>query len=148
MDLQPGRTRAVNYFLVNRRFYFVDLPGYGYSKISRSVSESWQALLEPYFINNPYLRLVLLLIDARHGMTALDEQMVSWLAHHRLHFLVILTKRDKLSNNQFTRIRNKFRSRWPDIDAVPFSARNRTGVTEVQDLMEQVITDDQMYGNG
>ena len=75
----PGRTRLINYFLINNEFYFVDLPGYGYAKATKSIIEGWQGLLEPYLIDNPNLKLVCVLVDSRITPTDQDKQMINFI---------------------------------------------------------------------
>ncbi len=96
----PGRTRLVNYFLINNDFYFVDLPGYGYAKASKELSSKWQGLIEPYLVDNENLKLVCVLVDIRHEPNEYDIQMLRFLNYYRIPFIVIATKADKLSKSQ------------------------------------------------
>jgi len=97
----PGKTQHINFFLVSDLFYLVDLPGYGYKKISAAATRHWPALIENYLRGSDHLRLIFLLIDCRHVPQKIDYQMISWLQTYARPFQIILTKRDKLSNNQF-----------------------------------------------
>ena len=96
----PGRTRLINYFLINDEFYFVDLPGYGYAKASKSMVEGWQGVIEPYLVENPQLKLVCMLVDSRYEPTAQDKQMLKFLNYYRIPFIVIATKCDKFGKSQ------------------------------------------------
>lgn len=96
----PGRTRLINYFLMNNSFYFVDLPGYGYAKASKSEVSGWQSLLEPYLKNNERLKCVCVLVDIRHKPSELDEMMIQFLSHYMVPFVIVATKCDKLSKSQ------------------------------------------------
>jgi GTP-binding protein len=96
----PGKTRTINFFRVNSACYFVDLPGYGFSKVSKQEQARWRGLIEGYLLGREALRLLILLIDARHGSLANDRRMISWLTGHALPFQVVLTKADKLSGNK------------------------------------------------
>ena len=96
----PGRTRLINYFLINDEFYFVDLPGYGYAKASKSMVESWQGMIEPYLVENPQLKLVCMLVDSRYEPTDQDKQMLKFLNYYRIPFIVIATKCDKFGKSQ------------------------------------------------
>lgn len=96
----PGRTRLVNYFLINDEFYFVDLPGYGYAKASKAMVEGWQGMIEPYLIENPQLKLVCMLVDSRYEPTAQDKQMLKFLNYYRIPFIIIATKCDKFGKSQ------------------------------------------------
>jgi GTP-binding protein len=92
----PGRTQTINFFLIDRRFYFVDLPGYGYAKVPRRLTSLWGKLAEGYLRNREPLRLVVLIIDVRHGPTVLDHGMKDWLVAHNVPFVVAASKSDKL----------------------------------------------------
>jgi GTP-binding protein len=92
----PGRTRALNFFLVNDRFYFVDLPGYGYSAVPSRVRETWGPMIEGYLRGRQNLHGVVLLLDGRHPPQPLDREMRTWLAQEGIPHLVVLTKMDKV----------------------------------------------------
>lgn len=92
----PGRTRLINYFLINNAFYFVDLPGYGYAKASKTEARAWQALIEPYLVNNTQLKCVCVLVDIRHKPNELDKLMLDFLQYYSIPFLIVATKSDKL----------------------------------------------------
>lgn len=96
----PGRTRLINYFLINDNFYFVDLPGYGYAKASKSEVDGWQSMIEPYLIDNPQLKLVCMLVDSRFEPTAQDKQMLKFLNYYQIPFIIIATKCDKFGKSQ------------------------------------------------
>ena len=96
----PGRTRLVNYFLINDKFYFVDLPGYGYAKASFGLIEGWQSLIEPYLTNNANLKLVCALVDVRIEPTENDKIMIDYLNYYRIPFVVVATKCDKLAKSK------------------------------------------------
>ena len=92
----PGKTRSLNFYLVNDRFFLVDLPGFGFARVSSRVRRSWKALVENYLVGEPKLRGVVHLVDARHDPTITDLEMVEFLAEKGLPTLVVLTKMDKL----------------------------------------------------
>lgn len=92
----PGKTREINYFRINQKFYFVDLPGYGYAKVSKAEQDRWKVLLEAYLQNRPQLKLCLLLIDARHPDLENDKQMAEFLYFYGRRFAIARTKVDKL----------------------------------------------------
>lgn len=96
----PGRTQSLNYFLVNQKFYFVDLPGYGYAKVSKTMRHEWGKMAENYLAMRQPLVLSIQLVDSRHDPTKLDEQLHDWLTHYRKPNIVVATKADKLSSNQ------------------------------------------------
>ena len=96
----PGRTRLINYFLINDDFYFVDLPGYGYAKASKTEVDGWQSMIEPYLIDNPQLKCVCMLVDSRFEPTAQDKQMLKFLNYYQIPFIIIATKCDKFGKSQ------------------------------------------------
>jgi GTP-binding protein len=107
----PGRTQCINFFLVNggtdknaasdgKGFYFVDLPGYGFAKVSKSMRADWGKMAEQYLAEREQLRLSIQLVDARHKPTPLDVQLHEWLVHNEKPHIVVATKADKLSHNE------------------------------------------------
>ncbi|WP_024613495.1 ribosome biogenesis GTP-binding protein YihA/YsxC [Clostridium sp. Ade.TY] len=95
----PGKTRLINFFLINNDFYLVDLPGYGYAKVSKKEKESWGKVIETYLNGREELKRVILLVDSRHKPTADDVMMHEWIKHYGYDVIVVATKSDKLSNN-------------------------------------------------
>jgi GTP-binding protein len=98
----PGRTQMLNFFLVNEQAYFVDLPGYGYAKVSKSVREGFGEMVESYLLNREQLKLTLMLVDSRFPPTDSDVTMKHWLDHNGIPSAIILTKIDKISRNALT----------------------------------------------
>jgi GTP-binding protein len=96
----PGKTRQLNYFRINGKFFLVDLPGYGFAKVSKSETEQWRRLIESYIESSQRLRGVVALIDSRIGPTPLDVQLVEWLVALRVPTVVVATKADKLSKGK------------------------------------------------
>lgn len=96
----PGKTRKINYFLINSQYYFVDLPGYGFAKVCKKNRLQWQRLIESYLLASDQLKGVVLIIDARHPVSPLDLQMLAWLRKQAIPPIVVATKVDKLSSNQ------------------------------------------------
>ncbi len=96
----PGRTRLINYFLINDEVYFVDLPGYGYAKASKVEVDSWQAMIEPFLVENENLKCVCMLVDSRIEPTNQDKQMMKFLNYYRIPFIIIATKCDKFGKSQ------------------------------------------------
>ena len=95
----PGRTRLINYFLINKNFYFVDLPGYGFAKASKMEVASWQSMIEPYITNNDKLKCVFVLLDSKVGATTDDKQMIKYLSYFRIPYLIVATKVDKFGKS-------------------------------------------------
>lgn len=129
----PGKTRLVNYFLINDRFFFVDIPGYGYAKVAKSERDSWQELIESYFIDNRMISLVFLLIDIRHDPGEHDQQMLNFLSQCEIPYRILLTKADKLSKNQVASQRARIAKvlGLPVNELFATSAITATGVHEV-----------------
>jgi GTP-binding protein len=96
----PGKTRQLNYFLINEEYYLVDLPGYGYAKVPEQIRAGWRKLVEDYISERENVNMVFVLIDSRHEPTYLDELMVSWLEYYEIPYAIVLTKSDKISKNK------------------------------------------------
>ncbi|MFQ5883005.1 MAG: ribosome biogenesis GTP-binding protein YihA/YsxC [Candidatus Methylomirabilales bacterium] len=101
----PGRTQSINFYRVNGTFYFVDLPGYGYARVSERIRRSWAPMIETYFRGREVLRAVVMIVDARHPPTSLDQQMRAWLQAERIPHLAVLTKVDKVNRGARRRSR-------------------------------------------
>ena len=102
---EPGKTRQINFYNIDEKFYFVDLPGYGYAKVSKKEKESWGKTIETYLTDRDELKRVILLVDSRHKPTADDIMMYEWIKHFDYDCIVIATKSDKLSNNELGKSR-------------------------------------------
>ena len=99
----PGRTQALNFFLINRKFHFVDLPGYGYARVPKAIREEWGEFVTAYLAKRERLVLSIHILDSRHDPTQLDVQLSEWLAAHGRAALRVATKADKLSRNELRR---------------------------------------------
>ncbi|HRR41654.1 MAG TPA: ribosome biogenesis GTP-binding protein YihA/YsxC [Syntrophales bacterium] len=99
----PGKTRLLNFFVVNRRLSFVDLPGYGFANVSRSLRSAWRPMVEDYLRQRKNLCLVVLVLDVRRGVSEEDIALAGWLRRHDRDFLVVLTKSDKVSKEEAKR---------------------------------------------
>ena len=135
----PGKTRQVNYFLIDGAFYLVDLPGYGYARVSQAEKERWGRLMEAYFADNT-LTLGLLIVDARHKPTADDCTMAQWFKESGCPFVVVANKLDKLKKSEIEpnlrRIRDTLEL-GEDTALIPFSAEKGEGREELLALVEQ-----------
>jgi GTP-binding protein len=138
----PGRTRAVHYFLVNRRFYFVDLPGYGYAKVSESARQEWADLVDRYFQRAAVPPLVVLIVDSKVGPTPLDVQAREYLGAVGVPLAVAATKVDRLSRGKAAAVPGTVR-RILDLDegvrVVPVSARTGAGMNELWNEIESFL---------
>lgn len=140
----PGKTRTINFFIINDEFRIVDLPGYGYAKVSKSMSESWGEMMERYLSGRPNLVKVIQLVDIRHAPSAQDTEMYNYLRHYGLDGVIVATKADKISRNQLARqiklIRQTLKLSADD-KVIPVSALKRTGYEELIDVMEGLLED-------
>ncbi len=137
----PGKTRLINHFLINDEWYLVDLPGYGYAKVSKTEKARWGRLIEGYFHQDRDLRLVFLLIDMRHPPTNDDLQMIDFLVESEIPFALALTKRDKLSRRQEAERLAALKTEIPYADQVtllPFSAETGEGLEQIMEIIEDV----------
>jgi GTP-binding protein len=150
---EPGKTRELNYYLVNKQFYFVDLPGYGYAKLPAQIRSSWGKLIEQYLKARGQLAMVVQLVDARHEPTELDLMMVGWLDYYSIPFLIALTKADKLPASKMPRYLDAARENFGRYahcrGVVPFSSITGLGKIEVLAAVYQHICADttQKHGN-
>lgn len=135
----PGKTRLINYFSIDNQLYFVDLPGYGYAKLSKRMRSGWQKNIEAYFKNNQELKLVLLLLDSRHEIMDNDRMMIDWLQHYRISYIMVLTKSDKISNNQYRARSLKLSKEYPNQEILRFSSKNKTGRDDILHILEQLV---------
>jgi len=127
----PGKTRLVKFFVINEEFVLVDLPGYGYAKVSKSEKESWSGMMEEYFDVSENLCAFLILVDIRHQPTQNDMMMFEWAAHFGLHVIVVATKADKIAKTRrHQRIKEIKQKVGGGIDypVVAVSALKKTGV--------------------
>jgi GTP-binding protein len=139
----PGKTRTINFYLINNAFRIVDLPGYGYAKVAKSMSEDWGRMMDEYFQHRDGLVKVVQLVDIRHDPSKQDVQMYEYLKHYGLDGLVVATKSDKISRNEMqknmARIRKVLGMGKDDI-LIPVSALKKTGHEQLLDAMEAVLT--------
>ena len=138
----PGKTRTINFYRINGEFRIVDLPGYGYAKISKSISENWGDMMEEYFQNRQGLKKVVQLVDIRHAPSAQDVQMYEYLRHYGLDGLVFATKADKISRNQMSKnisVIRKALGMKPEDKVIACSALKRTGQDELLDEIERLL---------
>ena len=138
----PGKTRTINFYIVNDEFRIVDLPGYGYAKVSRSLSESWGEMMEKYFESRENLLKVVQLVDIRHEPSKQDIEMYQYLRHYGLDGVVVATKADKISRNQIQKqikmIRQTLKLSGEDL-VIPVSSLKKTGQEQLLDIMEQLL---------
>ena len=139
---QPGKTQTINFYNINDELYFVDLPGYGYAKVSQQEKEKWGKMIEKYLHRSKVLQAVFLLVDIRHEPSANDRQMYEWILANGYHPIVIATKLDKINRSQIVK-QVKLVKQGLGVDkdtiVIPFSAETKQGREEIYDLIDQLI---------
>ena len=140
---QPGKTQTINFYNLNEELYLVDLPGYGYAKVSAETKEKWGKMVERYLVTSKQLRAVFLLIDIRHEPSANDVGMYNWILDKGYEPIIILTKLDKINRSQLQKqvkiIREKLQASKATI-MIPFSAVTKQGKDEIYEIMTAVIS--------
>ena len=139
---QPGKTQTINFYNVNDEMYFVDLPGYGYAKVSQKEKEKWGKMIEKYLHTSKVLQAVFLLIDIRHEPSANDKQMYDWIMSNGFHPIIIATKLDKIKRSQLAK-QVKLIKQGLGVDSdtivIPFSSETKQGREETYDLIDQLL---------
>ena len=139
---QPGKTQTINFYNINNCMYLVDLPGYGYAKVSQKEKEKWGKLIERYLNSSRMLRAVFLLIDIRHDPSANDRQMYEWIVSQGYEPIIIATKLDKLKRSQIQKHVKMVREGLgllPGTKVIPFSAVSKQGREGIWELMDQLL---------
>lgn len=145
----PGRTQALNFFLINRRFHFVDLPGYGYARVPRAIRESWGEIVTSYLAKRESLVLLIQIVDSRHEPTTLDLQLREWLTAYAKPHLTVATKSDKLSQNALSKNLKRAREVLDAVssgEVVAYSATTGYGRERVWRAIEAALTVSQSPG--
>ncbi|TDT70476.1 GTP-binding protein [Hypnocyclicus thermotrophus] len=134
----PGRTQLINYFLINKKFYFVDLPGYGFAKVPKAVKDNWGKIIGDY-LQSDRKKLVFVLLDIRRVPSGEDLEMLRWLEHNEVDYKIIFTKVDKLSNNEkFKQLKEiKKKLVFDNNDVLFYSSLNNTGKQELLDFIKE-----------
>ena len=138
----PGKTRTINFYNINDEFRIVDLPGYGYARVSKSVTENWGDMMEQYFSARHGLIKTVQLVDIRHEPSKQDIQMYEYLKHYGLDGLVVATKADKISKNQMNKnisVIRKALGMKPEDKVIACSALKKTGQDELLDEIERLL---------
>lgn len=131
---QPGKTQTINFYNINEMLYFVDLPGYGYAKVSKETKEKWGKLIERYLLKSEQLRIVFLLIDIRHEPSANDRDMYEWIVFHGYNPIIIATKLDKINRSQVQKHVKMIREGVNAVKGtpiIPFSSQTKQGRDEI-----------------
>lgn len=139
---QPGKTQTINFYNINEEMYFVDLPGYGYAKVSQETKEKWGKMIERYLQQSKQLKAVFLLIDIRHEPSANDRNMYEWILYQGYQPIIIATKADKINRSQLQKqvklIRTGLQAEKETI-IVPFSALTKQGREDIYQIIEECL---------
>ena len=139
---QPGKTQTINFYNINEAMYLVDLPGYGYAKVSQSEKEKWGKMIEDYLHKSSQLKAVFLLIDIRHDPSANDKMMYDWMVYQGFTPIIIATKLDKIKRSQIQKnvkaIREGLKVK-PGTVIIPFSSETKQGRDEIWDFIESMV---------
>lgn len=135
----PGRTQSINFFLINESFYFTDLPGYGYARVSKMMRKDWGIMAEEYLAKRRELMLSIQLVDSRHLPTELDRQLNEWLIYHQKKHIVVATKADKLSQNKLKKSLDEMRKILPESKIITYSSVTGKGKDEVWREIESAL---------
>lgn len=139
---QPGKTRLINYFLLNDSFYLVDLPGYGFAKVSKEEKKSWGDMMQGYFEAAQHLKVLMVLVDIRHDPTQDDRDMIWFAENYCIPYIVVATKADKIAKskrkNEAYRISLKMGATIPP-KVIPVSSELKWGIDELLEEMEKYL---------
>ena len=140
---QPGKTQTINFYNINEEIYFVDLPGYGYAKASKTEVEKWGKMIEKYLRTSKQLKCVFLLVDIRHDPGNNDKIMYEWVTANGYTPVIIATKLDKIKGSQISKQVAAIRSTLGANEAViiPFSATSKQGREEIYEIIDQILED-------
>lgn len=139
---QPGKTQTINFYNINHQLYFVDLPGYGYAKVSIAEKEKWGKMIERYLHQSKQLKTIFLLIDIRHEPGANDKQMYRWILNQGYKPVIIATKLDKINRSQKDKhikmLKNGLQVE-KGTQIIPFSAQTKQGKEEIYALLDSLL---------
>ena len=139
---QPGKTQTINFYNINDALYFVDLPGYGYAKVSQQEKEKWGKMIEKYLRQSKVLKAVFLLVDIRHDPSANDKIMYEWILSNGFHPIIIATKADKINRSQLQK-HVKMVRQGLGVDkntvVIPFSAQTKQGRDEIYEMIDHIL---------
>lgn len=139
---QPGKTQTINFYNINEKLYFVDLPGYGYAKISKEMKMKWGKMIENYLKSTKQLRTLFLLIDIRHEPGQNDVDMYNWSVNYGYNPIIIATKSDKISRGQMQKHTAIIRKKLNCIDGtpiIPFSALHKSGKEDIWEYIDDML---------
>ncbi len=138
----PGKTRTINFYNIDEKLYFVDLPGYGYAKTSKEEQQKWSKVIEHYLQKTETLQLILLLIDIRHEPGKGDRMMYEWLQYYQVPTVIVATKSDKIGRNQIASAVKRIRTELAldkNVPVLPFSSETKAGKDELWEIILEAI---------
>ena len=139
---QPGKTQTINFYNINEALYFVDLPGYGYAKVSQELKAKWGKMIEGYLKKSKQLRCIFLLVDIRHEPSENDKNMYDWIVYHGFEPVIIATKLDKINRSQIAKQVKVLRMGLglpKETKLIPFSAETKQGRDEIWEIMGELL---------
>lgn len=142
---QPGKTQTINFYNVNKQFYLVDLPGYGYAKVAQEIKAKWGKMIENYLHGSKQLKAVFLLIDIRHEPSANDQEMYNWIVHQGYEPIIIATKLDKIKRSQVQKQLKLLRETLRPVTGtriIPFSAETKQGREEIWEIIDGFLKEE------
>ena len=142
---EPGKTQTINFYNVNDEMYLVDLPGYGYARVSKEESARWGQMIEKYLHTSQDLKAVFLLVDIRHAPGANDKMMYQWIVDSGFQPIIIATKLDKIKRSQVQKQLKLIRTTLevlPDTLMIPFSAQTKQGRDEIWEVIDEYLTEE------
>lgn len=140
---QPGKTQTINFYNVNKNLYFVDLPGYGYAKVSKDLQGKWGNMIENYLRTSKQLKAVFLLVDIRHEPSTNDKTMYDWIVYNGFNPIIIATKLDKIKRSQVQKnisLIKKGLEVEPDTTIIPYSSVTKQGREEIWEVINASVT--------
>lgn len=140
---EPGKTQTINFYNVNKELYFVDLPGYGFAKVSKETQAKWGNMIEKYLRTSKQLKAVMLLIDIRHEPSANDKNMYEWIVYNGYNPIIIATKLDKINRSQIQKHIKMIKKGLNVLEGtviIPFSSQTKQGREEVLDVISSMIS--------
>lgn len=137
----PGRTQSINFFRVNESFYFVDLPGYGYARVPKTMRADWGKMAEEYLAKREELVLAVHLVDSRHKPSALDLQLHEWLIFHKQPHVTVATKADKPSKRELAKSLKAIRSALAETEVISYSAQTGEGRSELWEKINKFLVE-------
>lgn len=140
ISAKPGKTQTLNFYLVNQKYYVVDLPGYGYASVSKGKKILIGTFVDEFLTKYQDLKLIVILLDFRHPLQKIDEQMLDYLRAAQLDFIVALTKTDKVPKTKFQKQLKYFQNAISDIPLFPASSVKNRGIFELAKELERIVT--------